>query len=100
MSFVFRADFCSGVAVRLTVICGSFSRRRSCNGVPVVLTTLASIREVSMPSPVDSPGKMMWPDCSPPILMSSSRMAAATLESPTEVISVLTLCDLAQFRRP
>ena len=51
-------------------------------------TTLQIMRAVSMPSPVASPGRMMWPDCSPPMGMFFLRMAAATLESPTEVISI------------
>ena len=34
------------------------------------VAAFAIMRLVKMPSPVASFGKIMWPDCSPPILMS------------------------------
>ena len=44
----------------------------------VVAITLATMRAVRSPSPEGSPGRMMWPDCSPPSSIWCSRMAAAT----------------------
>ena len=101
-SEVLRACFCVGVASRFTMTWGYFTMMlaRVCKDLLVSETTLVTMRAVSMPSPVASPGRMMWPDCSPPISIFCSRIAAATLESPTAVISVLTLLSVAQLRRP
>ena len=97
-----RLSFWDFVAGRFTMTWGSFVMMFASlsSGVLVVAMILASIREVRMPSPVGSPGKMMWPDCSPPRLMFCSRIAAATLESPTAVISVFIFAAVAQLRRP
>ena len=95
-------DFCSALASRLTVAWGSFSNilERSLRDFFVSEMVFTTMRAVSIPSPVDSFGRMVWPDCSPPISRFFSRMAAATFESPTSVISSWRFFPVAQFRRP
>ena len=100
--WVFRASFWSVVAVMLTVIWGNLVMLlvSSPSDLCVSETILASMREVRMPSPVGSPGRIICPDCSPPSLMCSLSIAAFTLESPTEVTSTLMPFFLAQFNNP
>ena len=97
-----RLVFISGEAVRLTMTWGDFcmALASSCKDFLVSVTTLVITRAVSMPSPVDSFGRMIWPDCSPPKEMEFWSMAALTLASPTAVISVLILWSLAQLIKP
>ena len=63
--------FCAGVAGRLTMTWGSLVMilASSLRVEPVSATILVTMRAVSIPSPVGWPGKMMWPDCSPPMGM-------------------------------
>ena len=88
-SDVARLVFCAGVAdmVRFTWGDLTIMLARSCKDLPVAAMALVTIRAVSIPSPVACFGKMMWPDCSPPIGISFFCIASATLESPTAVIS-------------
>ena len=90
------------MAGRLIVISGSLVIIEASvwSEVLVSETTLASIREVRIPSPVGSFGRMICPDCSPPSLMLFCRMASATLESPTGVILAEIWFFVAQFKRP
>ena len=73
---------------------------RSARDLPESATALVVRRAVSIPSPEVRPGRMTWPFCSEPILMSCSSMAATTLGSPTAVISVWILASLAQLSKP
>lgn len=66
----------------------------------VAVTALVTMRAVSIPSPEVRPGRMTWPFCSLPILISCSSMAATTFGSPTAVISAWISLDLAHSRRP
>ena len=60
-SDVARLDFCAGVAgmVRFTWGDLAIMAAKSCKDLPVAATALVTMRAVSIPSPVASPGKMM-----------------------------------------
>lgn len=101
-SEVLRDCFCSGVAGRLMMTWGNsvMMLARELKGRSALAMTDVRTSAVSMPSPVAWPGRIIWPDCSPPSWMFLARMASATLLSPTAVISRLTLAFLAQLKRP
>ena len=97
-----RAFFCSEVAGKLTITWGNLVMLlvNSPRVLDSSLRILVIMREVSIPSPVGSPGRMMWPDCSPPSLICFLSMADLTLASPTAVTSTLMPFFLVQLSKP